>query len=226
MSGHYGAALVLLIVALVYTMAMDEGEWQRLVALSLQTLALFVTLRASEADRRILIIFALIFGSAFLGAAGLAVLNSADSSGYIRVCFLVTALVTLPVVGRGLVRQVKSEGKITVQTMMGVLCAYLLIMGLFAYAYSVIGDLGSQPFFNQGEQWNQIGDYLYYSLTTITTVGMGDLTPATQLGRSLTAAEALIGQIYMVTVVAVIVTNLGRSRTPKAAEKTEDSSDG
>jgi hypothetical protein len=44
---------------------------------------------------------------------------------------------------------------------------------------------------------------------------MGDLTPATQLGRALTGAEALIGQIYMVTVVAVIVGNLGRSRSPR-----------
>lgn len=226
MSGRYGAALVLLIVALVYTMAMGEGEWQRLLALSLQTLALFVTLRASEADRRLLVVFAVVFAAAFLAAAGVSFFTTDDSSGFIRVCFLVTALVTLPVVGKGLIRQVTSEGKITVQTMMGVLCAYLLIMSLFAYAYAVIGDLGSEPFFSQGEQWNQISDYLYYSLITITTVGMGDLTPGTQIGRSLTAAEALIGQIYMVTVVAVIVSNLGRSRTPKAVEKTEDSSDG
>jgi hypothetical protein len=226
MSGRYGVALVLLIVALVYTIAMDEGEWQRLVALSLQTLALFGTLRASEADRRILIAFAVIYGIAFLAAAGVAVFTTGDTSAFIRFSLLVTVLVTLPVVAKGLIRQVQSEGKITVQTMMGVLCAYLLIMSLFAYAYAVIGELGGQPFFNQGEQWNQIGDYLYYSLITITTVGMGDLTPATQIGRSLTAAEALIGQIYMVTVVAVIVTNLGRPRPPKSAEPTKDPSDG
>ena len=47
-------------------------------------------------------------------------------------------------------------------------------------------------------------------MTTITTLGIGDLTPATDLGRSLTGLLTLIGQIYLVTVVALIVGNLGR----------------
>ena len=45
---------------------------------------------------------------------------------------------------------------------------------------------------------------------TITTTGYGDLTPATDLGRSLAIAEALTGQIYLVTVVAAIVGGLSR----------------
>lgn len=219
MSGRYGAALLLLLVAIIFTMAVDESEWQRVLALSLQGLALFVTLKASRANHYLLIILTTVFVIAFAGAAGQAVLTSEDGSGFVRLCFMMTVALTLPVVAIGLVRQVKSEGKITVQTMMGVLCAYLLIMSLFAYSYAVIGEFGDGPFFNQGEQWNQIGNYLYYSLITVTTVGMGDLTPATQIGRSLTAAEALIGQIYMVTVVAVIVSNLGRSRPPRSVDR-------
>jgi hypothetical protein len=218
MSGRYGAALILLIVALVYTMAMPDGEWQRLVAMTLQGLALFVTLQASRADHRLVYVFTAIFVAALLGATGQALFAQSDGSAYVRASVFLVVLATLPIIAEGLIRQVKDEGRITVQTMMGVLCAYLLIMSLFAYSYAVIGEVGSGPFFNQGEQWNQIGDYIYYSLITITTVGMGDLTPATQLGRSLTAAEALIGQIYMVTVVAVIVTNLGRPRPPRKAE--------
>ena len=219
MSGRYGAALLLLILAIVFTMAMDESEWQGVLALSLQGLALFVTLKASRANHRLLVILTTIFVAAFAGAAGQAILIPGEGTGFLRICFLVTVMVTLPVVARGLVGQVKFEGKITVQTMMGVLCAYLLIMSMFAYTYAVIGEFGGVPFFNQGEQWNRIGNYLYYSVITITTVGMGDLTPATQLGRSLTAAEALIGQIYMVTIVAVIVANLGRSRPPKSVDR-------
>lgn len=234
MSGRYGEALLLLLVAIVFTMAIDESEWQRVLALLLQGLALFVTLKASRADRRLLIPLTIVFVAAFVGAAGQAALNPGEGSGFVRICLLMTVLLTLPVIAIGLVRQVRSEGKINVQTMMGVLCAYLLIMALFAYAYAVIGEFGDVPFFDQGEQWNQIGNYLYYSLITITTVGMGDLTPATQLGRSLTGAEALIGQIYMVTVVAVIVANLGRSPTPNSADRKppesvearEDSPDG
>jgi uncharacterized MnhB-related membrane protein len=43
-------------------------------------------------------------------------------------------------------------------------------------------------------------------------MGYGDLSAATDLGRSVAIAEALIGQIYLVTVVAVIVGGLGRGR--------------
>ena len=51
---------------------------------------------------------------------------------------------------------------------------------------------------------------LYFSFTTLTTVGYGDLTAASNLGHTLSVAEALAGQIYLVTVVSVIVANLGR----------------
>ena len=44
----------------------------------------------------------------------------------------------------------------------------------------------------------------------MTTTGFGDLTAAHDLGRSLAIMEALIGQIYLVTVVALIVSNMGQ----------------
>jgi hypothetical protein len=211
-AGRYGLALLLLVVALVYTIAIPDGEWQRVGALALQSAALFATLAASEVDSRILNGLAFLFVLALLGAVAQAGFADGDSAGFVRSSVLAILLMSLPLVGRGVVRQVRSDRKVSVQTMMGVLCAYLLLMSSFAYAYSVIGEFGSEPFFSQGAQWNTLGDYIYFSLITITTVGMGDLTPATDLGRSLTAAEALIGQIYMVTVVAVIVSNLGRTR--------------
>ena len=57
--------------------------------------------------------------------------------------------------------------------------------------------------------------WFYYRFVTLTTTGFGDLTAATDVGRALTITEALIGQIYLVTVVALIVTNIGPGRAER-----------
>jgi hypothetical protein len=54
---------------------------------------------------------------------------------------------------------------------------------------------------------------VYYSFTVLTTTGFGDLTAATPVGQALSVVEMLIGQIYLVTVIGVLVGNFaGRSR--------------
>jgi len=58
-----------------------------------------------------------------------------------------------------------------------------------------------------------MADFLYYSFVTLTTVGYGDVTAATNLGRMLSVIEALVGQLYLVIVVALIVSNIGRERS-------------
>jgi ion channel len=55
-----------------------------------------------------------------------------------------------------------------------------------------------------------VADFLYFSFATLTTTGYGDLVPGSNLARSLAILEALTGQIYLVTVVAVLVGNLMR----------------
>jgi hypothetical protein len=100
---------------------------------------------------------------------------------------------------------------VTLHTMFGVLCIYLLLGMLFALAYGLVGEAQSEPFFASGGK-EDISDFLYFSFATLTTVGYGDLAAATDLGRSVAITEALIGQIYLVTVVAVIVGSLSRSR--------------
>ena len=60
--------------------------------------------------------------------------------------------------------------------MFGVLCIYLLIGMLFSFAYALVGDAQSEPFFASGID-PDISDYLYFSFATMTTVGYGDLVP-------------------------------------------------
>ena len=100
---------------------------------------------------------------------------------------------------------------IDVHTVLGAICIYVLIGMMFSFIYATIDLLGSDPFFVQTNVATT-ADYLYFSFVTITTVGYGDFTAATGLGRALASVEALLGQVYLVTVVAAIVAGMSRMR--------------
>ena len=115
--------------------------------------------------------------------------------------------------------------EITIATIMGAIAAYLLIAVAYFYLFRTVGDL--EGHFFATAQTQPSSSYMYFSLTTITTVGYGDLTAAHKLGRLLANSEAVIGQVYLVVVVAFIV-SLGASawKSRRDAEYLEASGSG
>lgn len=105
--------------------------------------------------------------------------------------------------------------RITVNTVCATLAAYLLIGLIFTTIYRLFGQL-SPPFFAQFEGGGSPtpGEYTYFSFITLTTVGFGDLTAASDPGRAFVMIEAVIGQIFLVTMLARVVAMLGAQRTP------------
>ena len=96
-----------------------------------------------------------------------------------------------------------------------------LIGLVFANIYAVVETIGGSPFFAQIED-AAFADFVYFSYVTLATVGYGDLSAAATPGRMLAVANGLLGQIYLVTVVAIIVGNLGRSRLSAAEAAAKD----
>ena len=209
---RYGFALVLILTSMVFIMATPDGKWSNVIALNLQAFALFASTRAAQPKFALRVSVGVIIGLVIFAAWTQAAFTSSVNDDFVRLSTFALVMIATPAIAWGLVRQVKERGMITTHTMMGVLCIYLLMSLAFSAAYGASAAVSGDPFFTQGTDAGTTNNYLYYSLTTITTVGMGDLTPATNMGRSLTAAEALIGQIYVITIVAVIVGNLGRTR--------------
>lgn len=120
-------------------------------------------------------------------------------------------LIAPPSIAIGVIREIRANGQVQFPAVMGALSLYLLLGMLFGFVYGAIDRLGGAPFFSGGEAATG-ARALYFSFTTLTTVGYGDLTARTDVGHTLSAFEALLGQIYLVTVVAAIVGNLRRPR--------------
>jgi len=98
------------------------------------------------------------------------------------------------------------------------LSVYLLIGQAFAYLLSLVGLLTGWSVF-VGQPDPSLQDTVYFAYVTLTTVGYGDLVPGSQITRALAIGEALLGQLYLVSVVALVIGNLGRQR-PSVAERT------
>jgi hypothetical protein len=207
----YGWLLGLILFTTFFQMASPETEAARVLTIFLQGFTLIAALIVSGVRRWLVHLAAAVTGIALVTAIGILIGSGDLDLGGGRVLgFLLVALAP-PAILIGVVNQARRSGKITLRTMFGVLCVYLLIGTAFAYAYGITSAVENGSFFAEisgGEQ----SDFLYFSFTTMTTTGYGDLTAAQDLGRSLAITEALVGQIYLVTLVALIVGNLGRAR--------------
>jgi hypothetical protein len=106
-----------------------------------------------------------------------------------------------------LARAITLEHQVNAQSVLGAICIYVLLGMIFMFVYGAVATIDSANFFAQGTDGTR-ALRLYFSYVTLATVGYGDYTPATNLGHMFAISEALIGQLYLVTVVAVLVTRM------------------
>jgi len=215
----YGIVLILIVLALAVGVMTPDTAFVLAIELLVQAVTLLVTFKASMVSKRVMRIAALLitFGTAL--ALVLLVTGAFDESRAIARSFEAVLAFVAPVV---ILHRLIRHYEVTTETVLGALCVYLLIGLVFANIYAVVETLGGTPFFAQIED-AAFADFVYFSYVTQATVGYGDLTAVTTPGRMLAVANGLLGQMYLVTVVAIIVGNLGRSRlsAAEAAAKKE-----
>lgn len=203
--------LGLIAVALIFQMAAPDAEWARWLTIGLQGLVVIAALATAGADPRLMraatVAIAVLFGISTVTLIGVGGIGPAVP----RLVSLFLVLLAPLAIGVGLRRELTEDRRVTLETVWGGLCLYLLLGLAFAFAFNLTEDLSGNPFFSNGVSGSS-NDFLYFSLATLTTTGYGDFTAATEFGRTLSVSEALCGQIYLVTVVALLVSNLGRPR--------------
>jgi hypothetical protein len=207
---RYGAVLALTVVLLCFVIVAPPGTVTRAVAVALEAAALLVavvTSRDRPARRRKRALAIAVGGGAFVVAVAAGVVPLVAVS---LVAGTLALAIPLALVG-GLIRLARSKG-VNVQVVAGALAIYMLTGLLFAFAIGVAAKLGSHAYFAQGTDGTE-STRLYFSFTVLTTTGFGDLSPATAVGRALSVGEMLTGQLYLVTVIGVLVGNLASRRT-------------
>jgi Ion channel len=175
----------------------------------LQGAAMMYALLTSRAPRAVVWLAGFLFVVGIVVTLVVAAVDAGDSTtllvwSAVRAGLTVIALVAI-------VRRLAAHPFVSGETLMGALCVYLLLGLLFAASYGLLEAVNGAPFFAQTASSSWI-DRLYFSFATLTTAGYGDLTASSDVGRVVAVGEAVLGQLYLVSVVAVVVGNLGRSR--------------
>jgi hypothetical protein len=207
---RFGLLLGAVVVAFAVQGIATPSEWQEVLISVLLGSTLLLALWAAEATRIGLRLGVVVVVAVVILSIVEAV-NSNPSGGAMRVANALLVLLAPPVIVAGIIRILRAKQTVTLEAVFGVLSVYILVGMLFGLIFGAIDRFGGNPFF-AGGQSATIAHCLYFSFTTLTTVGYGDLTARTNLGHTLSVSEALLGQIYLVTIVSLIVANLGRSR--------------
>jgi hypothetical protein len=219
---RFGMVLFFVVATIVVSALVEIGaSWRSsLVVTVISGAALVATGRAvglRHGHRRALVVgVALVLAGnvlfATLEAVGVVTEGQQDSGGLVWLVLVLVAPVLV-------IRRILAHRVVAMRTVIGAVTAYLQIAIAYAVAFRAIDAWSAQPFFGTEEPSTT---YTYASLTTIATLGLGDVAPVGSLPRLVLSSEAVLGQVFLVTVVAVVVSRFAERHRSHAADRAEE----
>lgn len=199
-SDAFGLVLLLVLLTYVLTSLLENHGWSA-VLLTLATSATsVVALTSSHAHVRVVRV-ALLLSALTVVLAGI----SAAAGGQTWLNFASLIQVSMLAIAMGAVlRRVVMTPNVGSRTILGALSVYTVLGLLFTFVYGAIDRIQGGPFF-VGVTHPHGSDFIFFSYTTLTTTGYGDLVPGGQPGQMISGFEMMAGQIFLVTLVAGLV---------------------
>jgi len=207
-SDSYGLVLILLAMTFFALMLAPVGEPLRVSIVALQGVTTLFALRTSRVSPRVLRPAAIAFVVTLVAliAAEFSGVRSASVPGAAEVLSTLL-LVTAPF---AIMRHIIHDNAVDTTTVLGALCVYLLIGMVFAFVFAALDRVSPTPLFYTGRA--AYADCLFFSFVTLTTTGYGNLVPALRIGQAFSMVEAVLGQVFLVTFVARLVSLYGMRR--------------
>lgn len=196
----FGLVLALVLLTYVLTSLLSNRGWSAVLLCLATSATSIVALTSSHANPR--------FVRTTIGLSGLTIglaVIAAIADEEIWLNFSSVVQITLLAVAMGAVlRRVVTTAEVGSRTILGAISVYTVLGILFTFVYGTIDRIQGGPFF-EGIPHPHGTDFIFFSYTTLTTTGYGNLVPGGQPGQMISGLEMMIGQIFLVTLVAGLV---------------------
>jgi voltage-gated potassium channel len=208
----YGLLLAIILVGYVVIALLERSLWERFAISAIMGVTFLLALHTSHVRERGFRIGVVLVLFATLSTLVQALVGREGNDGSTFVVFLLVLVAPIVILNR-----ILRHETIGTETILGAVCVYVLLGIAFSGIFAAIDDFDHGTFFAQPGIASNV-EFLYFSFITMTTVGYGDLSPATDVGRVMVTFEALLGQVFLVTLVARLVSMYGMNRTSLGAE--------
>jgi hypothetical protein len=199
-SDAFGLVLLLVLITYVLASVISNGGWAAVLLTAVMGATSVVALTSSHVKpyfvHRALLLAALAVVLAAVSAAG-GGRHWLSAANFIDICLLAVAMAAV-------LRRVVTSDRVSSRTILGAISVYASLGILFTWAYGLIDRIEGGDFFGHVAGIKG-SDFLFFSYTTLTTTGYGDLVPAGQVGRMVSGLEMMLGQVFLVTLVAGLV---------------------
>jgi hypothetical protein len=178
------------------------ASWTASLVLAVQITTVWVTLRASRARRSVRMLADVALVVAALAALANLFFRVQVHGGIVATWVSCLLYLIAPV---SIIRHLVMRRVVDSETVLGAIAAYLMAGMFFAFLYHGLGLSQTQPPFFGSQGHGTFSQDLFFSFTTLTTTGYGNLVPGGNPGQTFAVLEMLIGQLFLVTAVAKVV---------------------
>jgi hypothetical protein len=196
----FGLVFALVLTTYVLASLLTNRGWSAVVLTVATSATSIVALTSSHARPRLVRTTIWLSGL----TVALAAVAAASGERYWLNFASVVQIGLLTVAMAAVLRRVVTTAEVGSRTILGALSVYTVLGILFTFLYGMIDRVQGGPFF-EGVPHPQGSDFLFFSYTTLTTTGYGNLVAGGQPGRMISGLEMMLGQIFLVTLVAGLV---------------------
>ena len=210
---HSGYWFVLTLIAVSYALcAAQTGPNADPIAFLVQLATVAVTLRVAQVSPRLRRVGWIVLAVA---AASTIVVTVIGSRGHVLDVVLSTASMLAYLAATvAIVAHLARRDRVDGQALLAAIAAYIQVGMSFTFAYNLIALLSPVPTFGEGNVDSLTGQ-LFFSFTTLTTTGYGNIVPVGAGVQSIAIAEAIAGQLFLVIAVARVVSGWTKRPRPK-----------